>query len=667
MHKKAFSILQTVGKSLMLPVSLLPIAGILLGVGNALHAHIPALSGLGMLMENCGGAVFTLMPLTFSVAVALGFTKNDGVAALAAIVGFFIMLASMSSVIVLRGLNASTLGFPDGFPTVLGMTKTMDTGVFGGMIMGLVAAVLYNKYHRMELPQFLGFFAGKRFVPIVTGFAAIIVGAAFTFIWAPIQIGLNAFSYFATQGNTEVAVFIYAVVERALLPFGLHHIWNVPWFFQIGSYTDAAGQVVHGDINRFLAGDKTAGILAGAYFFKMFGLPAGALAIWHTAKPENKKAVGGMMISAALTSFLTGITEPIEFSFLFAAPTLYACHALLAGVCQVVARILNIHLGTTFSHGLIDWLVLSNTKAAVNAWLVWPAGIVTGIVYYIVFRFMIQTFNLKTPGREDTSDDDINDSVSLPSSEIAHMILDALGGKENITNLDACITRLRVSVKNIAAVDKAALKSLGAMGVLEVGDSIQAIYGGKSDIYKTQIQDIISGNSAPRAAKAAAPAAAPKAAPAPAKASGSDVFLSPLEGKIISLEEVPDQVFSQKFMGDGFAIVPKSGEVASPVDGVIETFFPTKHAIGIKTDSGVEILIHFGVDTVNLNGEGFTAHAKQGDRVTAGQKLLSVDLAVVAAKVPSIITPVIITSGQTVEIDKNVAVKLGEKLTIKLS
>ncbi|MEI6287106.1 MAG: glucose-specific PTS transporter subunit IIBC [Bacillota bacterium] len=666
MLKKSFAIAQTVGKSLMLPVSLLPIAGILLGVGNALHTHIPALAGIGMLMENAGGAVFTLMPLTFCVAVALGFTKNDGVAALAAIVGFFIMLATMSSVIVLRGLDAATLGFPDGFPSVLGMAKTMDTGVFGGMIIGLVAAVLFNKYHRMELPQFLGFFAGKRFVPIVTGLAAIVLGVLLTYIWAPVQIGLNAFSLWATQGNPDLAVFIYALVERALLPFGLHHIWNVPWFFQIGSFTDPAGAVVHGDITRFLAGDKTAGILAGAYFFKMFGLPAGAIAIWHCAKPENKKAIGGMMISAAFTSFLTGITEPIEFSFLFLAPGLYAIHAVLAGCCQVAARLLDIHLGTTFSHGFIDWLVLSNTKAAVNAWMVWPAGIVTGIIYYIVFRFAITTFNLKTPGREDSNEDEINDSVSLPSSEISHLILDALGGKANITNLDSCITRLRVSVKDIKVVDKAALKSLGAMGVLEVGDSIQAIFGGKSAIYQVQIQDIMDGNAAPRAAKTA-PVAAVVAAPAPVKASGAiGDFLAPLEGKIISLEEVPDQVFSQKFMGDGFAIVPKSGEVVSPVNGIIETFFPTKHAIGIKADNGTEILIHFGVDTVNLNGEGFTAHAKQGDRVTAGQKLLSVDLAVVAPKVPSIITPIIITSGQAVEIEKNVQAIIGKILNIKI-
>ena len=374
-----------------------------------------------------------------------------------------------------------------------------------------------------------------------------------------------------------------------------------------------------------------------------------------------------MMISAAFTSFLTGITEPIEFSFLFLAPGLYAIHAVLAGCCQVAARLLDIHLGTTFSHGFIDWLVLSNTKAAVNAWMVWPAGIVTGIIYYIVFRFAITTFNLKTPGREDSNDDEINDSISLPSSEISHLILDALGGKANITNLDSCITRLRVSVKDIKAVDKAALKSLGAMGVLEVGDSIQAIFGGKSAIYQVQIQDIMDGNAAPRATKAA-PVAPVVAAPAPVKAvTGMGDFLAPLEGKIISLEEVPDQVFSQKFMGDGFAIVPKSGEVVSPVDGIIETFFPTKHAIGIKADNGTEILIHFGVDTVNLNGEGFTAHAKQGDRVTAGQKLLSVDLAVVAPKVPSIITPIIITSGQAVTIEKNVQAVIGKKLNIKLT
>ena len=662
MFQKAFALLQTAGKSLMLPVSLLPVAGILLGVGNALHMHVPSLLGIGMLMENAGGAVFSLMPLTFCIAVALGFTNNDGVAGLAGLVGFFIMVASMASVIALRGLDPKSVGFTDGFPTIFGIAKTMDTGVFGGMIMGGVAAALFNKFNRIELPQFLGFFGGKRFVPIVTGFAAIILGAVFTYVWAPVQMALNAFSFWATQGSPTLAVFIYALVERALIPFGLHHIWNAPWFFQMGSFTNAAGVVSHGDINRFMAGDPTAGILAGGYLFKMFGLPAAAIAIWHCAKPENKAAVGGMMISAAFTSFLTGITEPIEFSFLFQAPGLYAIHAVLAGFCQVTMRILNVHLGTTFSHGLIDWLLLSSTPGARNAWMVWPAGVVTAIIYYIVFRFSIQVFNFKTPGREDEQADSIEGAVSIPSSEVSHLILDALGGAANIKNIDACITRLRVTVNDIKVVDKKALKDLGAAGVLEMGNSIQAIYGGRSDIYKSQISDILAGRTPSRAP---VEKAAPKPSAAPA-AAASNAFVSPLEGKIISLEEVPDQVFSQKFMGDGFAIVPKTGEVVAPVDGVIETFFPTKHAIGIKADDGTEILIHFGIDTVNLNGEGFTAHAKQGDRCKAGQKLLTVDLATVAAKVPSIITPIIITSGQAVEIEKNVPASIGKALKIKI-
>ncbi|MCX7970121.1 MAG: glucose-specific PTS transporter subunit IIBC [Negativicutes bacterium] len=499
MSKGMFAVLQKMGKSLMLPVSLLPVAGILLGVGNALNTHVPHWSGLGLLMENAGGAVFTVMPLTFAVAVALGFANNDGVAGLSAIVGFFIMLATMASVLEIRVVNPLTMGYHDGFPDILGVEDTLDTGVFGGLIIGLAAALLFNRYHRIELPQVLGFFSGKRFVPIITGLAAIVIGTVLTFVWEPIQIGLNNFSLWATQGNPALAVTIYALVERALLPFGLHHIWNVPWFFQIGTFVDPAnGATVHGDVTRFLAGDPTAGILAGAYFFKMFGLPCAAMAIWHCARPENKKAVGGMMISAALTSFLTGITEPVEYSFMFVAPALYGLHALMAGGCQFVARVLDIHLGTTFSHGLIDWLVLSQTKAAVRAWLIWPVGIVVGVIYYIVFRVAITAFDLKTPGRE-VDEDGEPTGTSTPAAaapatggdreKMVIALFDAFGGMDNIASLDACITRLRVEVKDPSKASDAKLKSLGARGVIRAGNGVQAIFGTQSDNLKTAMDD----------------------------------------------------------------------------------------------------------------------------------------------------------------------------------
>jgi glucose PTS system EIICB or EIICBA component len=490
--KNAFVILQKMGRSLMLPVSVLPAAGILLGVGSARFSWMPA--GLSNLMAQAGGAVFSSLPLLFAIAVALGLTNNDGVASLAAVVGLFVMLATMGVVAPFFGVPATN---------IFGV-NSIDTGVFGGMLIGGVAAWLFSRYYKIQLPPYLGFFAGKRFVPIVTAFAAIGCGLALALVWPPIGRGIKAFSYWAAYSNPSLAVFIYGVVERLLLPFGLHHIWNVPFFFEIGSYTKPTGEIVHGDITRFFAGDPTAGILGGAYLFKMWGLPAAALAMWRAARPDQRAKIGGIMLSAALTSFLTGITEPIEFSFLFLAPMLYGLHAFLAGCAQLLFQMLGAKLGFTFSHGFIDFVLYYSIDT--KPWLVLVVGPLWGLMYFGLFSWAIERFDLKTPGR------DVDDAPAVavtagPSGMAADLVL-AFGGSANMTSLDACITRLRVTVADRSLVNADRLKALGAAGVVLVGSNVQAIFGTRSENLKTQIEEYLRAGGAGAAVAAVAPPAA---------------------------------------------------------------------------------------------------------------------------------------------------------------
>lgn len=476
----SFAWLQKIGKSLMLPVSVLPAAGILLGVGSAKFKVLPEV--VSNVMAQAGGAIFGNLPLIFAIGVALGLTTNDGVAALAAVVGFAVMVATM-------GVMAPLLHYkPD---TVLGV-PSIDTGVFGGILIGAIAAILFNRYFRLKLPAYLGFFSGKRSVPILTAFAAIVAGIVLSVVWPPIGHAIENFSHWAATAHPATAFALYGVVERALIPFGLHHIWNVPFFFEVGSYTDpATGKIIHGEIYRFTAGDPTAGNLAGGYLFKMWGLPAAAIAIWRTAKPENRKRIGGIMISGALTSFLTGITEPIEFAFLFVAPALYAIHALLAGAAYFVAIKLGIHHSTTFSHGLIDYIVLY--PHSTRGWLLVPLGILWAAMYYAIFRTMILKLNLKTPGRED---DDTSVATEPSGAEerggsdsMAAKLVAAFGGASNIRNLDACITRLRVELNDTSRASPEALKALGASGVMKVGGGMQAIFGTRSENLKTDMDE----------------------------------------------------------------------------------------------------------------------------------------------------------------------------------
>lgn len=483
MFKNAFAFLQKIGKSLMLPVAILPVAGILLGVGSSDLSWMPAtISGV---MKAGGSIIFGNMALIFAVGVALGFTKNDGTAALSAVVGYLVMVATLS----VMALDVLHLDPEKQLGAILGL-QAIDTGVFGGIIIGGLSAAMFNRFYNIQLPTYLAFFAGKRFVPIITGGVAILTGVALSYIWPPVQDKILLFSNWAAYSDPTKAGALYGFVERLLLPFGLHHAWNVPFFFEIGSFTTANGTVVHGDITRFFEGDPTAGILSGGFLTKMWGLPAAAIAMWHSAKPENRVRTGGIMISAAFTSFLTGITEPIEFSFMFVAPLLYGIHAVLTGIAFALMNMFGAHIGYTFSQGGIDFILYyaMDTKP----WLTFIIGPIYAVVYYAIFRVLIHFFNFKTPGRED--DDSAAAAGVIDDSKfgMARQLVLAFGGRSNITNLDSCITRLRVAVKDPARVNSARLKELGAAGVVMAGQGVQAVYGTRAGNLMTDMSEYLA-------------------------------------------------------------------------------------------------------------------------------------------------------------------------------
>lgn len=671
MWKKFFGQLQRIGKALMLPVAILPAAGLLLAFGTVLQgevlqSYLPFIKADGFqhvaqMMEGAGVVIFDNLPMIFALGVAIGLAGGDGVAAIAAFVGFMIMNKTMGAFLGITADNVSDAA--SGYANVLGI-PTLQTGVFGGIIIGALAAWCYNKFYNISLPSYLGFFAGKRFVPIMMATCSFILAFPMAWIWPTIQYGLNAFSEGLLESNTGIAVFLFGFIKRLLIPFGLHHIFHAPFWFEFGSFKNAAGQIIHGDQRIFIAQitenvPLTAGKFMGGEFpVMMFGLPAAALAIYHSAKKENRKVVGGLMLSGALTSFLTGITEPLEFSFLFVAPLLFFIHAVLDGFGFLIMYILNVHLGYTFSGGFIDFLLLNILPNKTAWWLVIPVGLVYAVLYYFIFRFIIKKLNYKTPGREDKEMQ--NNSVSV--SELPFKVLDAMGGKDNIKHLDACITRLRVEVNEKAQVDVEGLKQLGASGVLEVGNNMQAIFGPKSDQIKHDMAQIIAGNITKPEETTVESEAMNESVTVE-----SETIYAPLKGRTVPLNEVPDQVFSDKLMGDGLAIYPDNGEVVAPFDGTVELVFPTKHAIGLKSESGVEVLIHFGLETVGLQGEGFTVHVDFGDTIVKGQSLMTVDLDYIKTHAKSDITPIIVTNSGEHEIKTthDGAVDIGEVL-IKL-
>lgn len=593
---RAFGVLQKLGRALMIPVAVLPAAGILLGIGGGLLAGVergafpitsPVILGLLHVMQSAGGAVFAAMPLLFAIGVVIAFTKNDGVAALAAAVGYVVLLGAMSAVAGIFGLPTnSVLGF-----------KTVDTGVFGGIIIGLVAAGLFNRFYRVVLPTYLGFFAGKRFVPIITAFAAMAIGFVLAFVWAPISAGINGLSNWAIGQNPGVGAFIYGLVERALLPFGLHHIWNAPWFYQFGSFAPpGGGEILHGLTNICFAGDpQQGGILAGGYVFKMFGLAGAGLAIWRTAKPEKRLFVGSLMASAAFTSFLTGITEPLEFSFLFVAPILYGIHALLAGLAFPILYLLGTRLCYSFSHGFIDYSLFY--VLGIRPWVVLLVGPVYFLVYFGVFYAAIRAFHLKTPGREPEEAPVLvaggGPVLADPRQEFARQLVVAFGGKSNLSSLDACITRLRIGVLDPNKVNQARLKGMGAAGVVVVGNNMQAIFGPKSEGYKADMDDYmkvagpeaeLSGTDIMETA-AAAPQAVASRLRDPSAAQKARDFIRALGGgaNIKQVDAVAETRL--RVVLDNDVSVDEKGLVASGAEGIMRLPNHILHlVVGLNAD-----------------------------------------------------------------------------------
>lgn len=667
MRKKLFGQLQRIGKALMLPVAILPAAGLLLAIGTAIQGealqhYLPFIQNGGVqnvakLMTAAGSIIFENLPMIFALGVAIGLAGGDGVAAIAAFVGYIIMNKTMGDFLQVTPKNVTDPA--SGYASILGI-PTLQTGVFGGIIIGALAAWCYNKFYNINLPSYLGFFAGKRFVPIMMATTSFILAFPMALIWPTIQTGLNAFSTGLLDSNTGVAVFLFGFIKRLLIPFGLHHIFHAPFWFEFGSWKNAAGEIIHGDQRIFIeqireGAHLTAGkFMQGEFPVMMFGLPAAALAIYHSAKPENKKVVAGLMGSAALTSFLTGITEPLEFSFLFVAPLLFFIHAVLDGLSFLTLYLLDVHLGYTFSGGFIDYVLLGVLPNKTQWWLVIPVGLVYAVIYYFVFRFLIVKLKYKTPGREDKQ----SQAVTASATELPYAVLEAMGGKANIKHLDACITRLRVEVNDKSKVDVPGLKDLGASGVLEVGNNMQAIFGPKSDQIKHEMQQIMNGQVVenPTTMEDDKDETVVVAEDKSATSELSHIVHAPLTGEVTPLSEVPDQVFSEKMMGDGIAIKPSQGEVRAPFNGKVQMIFPTKHAIGLVSDSGLELLIHIGLDTVKLNGEGFTLHVEEGQEVKQGDLLINFDLDYIRNHAKSDITPIIVTQGNI----KNLDFKQGE-------
>lgn len=641
--KKSFGVLQRVGKSLMLPVALLPAAGLLMGIGTLLQnqdiiSNIPILSGetfqlIANIMSSSGNIIFSNLPLIFAVGVAIGMSNGDGVAALASIVAFLIMNMTIG---ITAGVDLSQIDTNPMYDIVLGI-PTLQTGVFGGILIGMVSALIYQKFYNIKLPEFLGFFSGKRFVPIVAAIAGLLIGIIMVVIWPPIQNFLLAFSRSMIGTNQTISALIFGIIERALIPFGLHHIWYNPFWYQFGEYTNLAGQLIIGDQAIFFAQLKdgvefTAGtFMTGKFPFMMFGLPAAALAMYHEADSDKKKLVAGILFSGTLTSFLTGITEPIEFMFLFVAPVLFAVHCIFAGLSFMIMQMLNVKVGLTFSGGLIDFILFGVLPNRTRWWWVIIVGVIFATIYYVGFRYIIRKLDLRTPGRE-KEEREINIDVS--DGDLAYKVLDAFGGVKNIKYLDACITRLRVTVKNISLINRSKIKSLGAADLMIIGDNIQAIFGPNSDMLKEQMKDIMDGKEV-RVKKQKKIEKIKKGI----KTESS--IMIPVSGRLLRLEEVPDPIFSMKLIGDGFAIDPKRNTLISPIKGMILTISKTSHSITVRGLDGYDIFIHIGIDSINLNGDGFKSFVQEGDIVNEGDLLIEFPLDKMREKLKSPIIPVI--------------------------
>ena len=671
MKDKIFGVLQRVGRSFMLPIAILPVAGLFLGIGGSFTNEtmletygLMGIMGPGtfiyailQVLNAAGSVVFDNLSLIFAMGVAIGMAKQEKeVAALAASISFFIMHATIGAMI----LNFGEPNLSGATAEVLGL-HSLQMGVFGGIIVGLGTAALHNRFYKIELPQVLSFFSGTRFVPIISSAVYLIVGIAMYYIWPTIQVGINALGGFVLTSG-YAGTWLYGFIERALIPFGLHHVFYIPfWQTAVGGSAVVAGQVVEGAQNIFFAELATPGIshfsveatrfMAGKFPLMIFGLPGAAFALYRCAKPENRKVVGGLLLSAALTSMLTGITEPLEFTFLFVAPAMYIVHCVFAGAAYMLMHIFNVGVGMTFSGGFIDLtlfgIMQGNDK---TNWIMIPiVGIFYFVIYYFVFSFMIKKFNYKTPGRDDSeiklyTRKDMNAKNDDGNDELSGLITLGLGGKDNISDVDCCITRLRCTVKDANKVDADILKNTGASGVICKGQGVQIVYGPKVSVIKSDLEAYLrsSASDKPVEIKAEPKQETKTEVKTETKSGESCIIASPFEGEVIPLEKVPDDVFSQKMVGDGFAVIPKSDEIFAPADGKISMIFDTKHAFTIETANGAELLVHMGLDTVRLNGAPFEINVQVGDTVKLGDKIGTMNRAEIEKAGYKIVTPVVI-------------------------
>lgn len=690
MKDKIFGVLQRVGRSFMLPIALLPVAGLLLGIGSSFtNATTIETYHLGKfiyeggvlytildIMSKTGSAVFDNLALLFAMGVAIGMAKKEKeVAALSGAIAYIVMNTTISALITAKGgveamaENSTT--------SVLGIT-TLQMGVFGGIIVGLGVAALHNKFYKTELPQVLSFFGGTRFVPIVSTVTYLIVGIIMFYLWPVVQLGISKLGVLVLNSG-YAGTWIYGILERALIPFGLHHVFYMPfWQTELGGSMMIDGNMVAGAQNIFFAelASKSTEVfsvsatrfMAGKFPFMIFGLPAAAFAMYKTARPEKKKIVGSLLLSAALTSMITGITEPLEFTFLFVAPLMYAVHCVLAGLSYMLMHILNVGVGMTFSGGLIDMTLFGILQGNAKTHWIWivVVGLIYAVVYYFVFYFMITKMNLKTPGREPDDVEpklyrrsDVNEAKAAKakgadkraSDVVSAMILKGLGGKDNLSDVDCCATRLRVTVNDASKVMDDMLKASGASGVIHKGNGVQVIYGPKVSVIKSDLEDFIdSPYSDDPDSIIGTEGASDKTEEKPqtegaenTETNGKAITLySHMNGTAVKLEDVEDEVFSQKILGEGAAVEPSEGKLYAPCDGKIDSVFDTKHAVNMVSSDGVEILLHIGIDTVKLGGQYFEAHVSDGQEVKKGDLLISFDMDKIKAAGYKVTTPIII-------------------------
>lgn len=704
MKEKIFGILQRVGRSFMLPIAILPVAGLLLGIGSSFTNETTIatyglqkilgegtlLRALLMIMNRVGSAVFDNLPLIFAVGVAIGMAKKEKeVSALSAVIAYLVMNTAINAMLqvngkilsdgsiaedVLEGTIASSCGI-----------QTLQMGVFGGIIVGLGVAALHNRFYKIVLPNALSFFGGTRFVPIICTIAYMFMGIILYFVWPIVQNGIYALGGLVTSSG-YIGTLIFGLIKRALIPFGLHHVFYMPfWQTAVGGTMEIAGNTIQGGQNIFFAqlansadivhfsADATR-YFSGEFIFMIFGLPGAALAMYRCAKPEKKKAAGGLLLSAALACMMTGITEPLEFSFLFVAPALFIVQVILAGSAYMIAHMLNIAVGLTFSGGILDLFffgILQGNKK--TSWLlIIPVGIIYFLLYYFIFSFLIKKFNFKTPGREEENEEtklymkaDVNakreaaaeQKTGNTENEISRMITAGLGGKKNISDVDCCATRLRCTVINSDLVNDSLLRSTGASGVVHKGKGVQIIYGPKVTVIKSDLEDYLE--TAPEE-EVISPAAVEnekkdesKESTSSKKIISSIIISSPVTGMAADLATAPDEAFAGKMMGDGATVTPKEPVVYAPEDGEVCFVFDTKHAIGFLTDTGISLLLHMGIDTVKLEGRGFEVLVENGQKVKKGEPMLKLDIDYIEKNAPSLVSPILCT-----ELEDNQKIRL---------